>query len=174
MAADFSPVESASGRRGKRLLRRILIVAGIVLLSLYAMALFSWTQSTAGLVNGRLKPCPSSPNCVCSQAVDPARPDPEHDIEPLEFEGEAGAAWERLAKVLAGLPRVSIVERTDSYLRTEFTTALLRFVDDVEFQLDAANRVIHVRSCSRIGRSDLGTNRRRVETIRERFQAAAQ
>jgi hypothetical protein len=59
-----------------------------------------------------------------------------------------------------------------AYARYEFATPLLRDVDDVEFLLDAGERVIHVRSASRVGHADLGANRNRIERIREQFSAA--
>jgi uncharacterized protein (DUF1499 family) len=115
---------------------------------------------------GRLRPCPGKPNCVCSQADDAA-----HRVEPLPFTGPPEQAWQKLRTVVDGLPRVHVVEVTDAYLRIEATTLFWRFVDDVEFVLDATAGVIHCRSASRLGHSDLGVNRHRVETIRAAFVA---
>jgi len=171
--AEPSP-DSQDAVRPKRFHRRLLLVPLVLILCLYAVSLFSWTRSTAGLVNGRLRPCPESPNCVCSQTSEPNVADSIHDIDPIRFEGDPAQAWSRLEAVLSGLPRVATTERTGNYLRTEFTTPILRFVDDVEFLLDPANGVIHVRSCSRVGYGDLGTNRRRVEMIRDQFHSAVQ
>jgi uncharacterized protein (DUF1499 family) len=75
-----------------------------------------------------------------------------------------------LGQAVSGLSRVRIVTQRDDYLHAEFTTPLLRFVDDVEFLADPAAGVIHVRSASRVGYSDLGVNRRRVRRIREAFE----
>lgn len=122
-----------------------------------------------GLIDGKLRACPSSPNCVCSQDADT-----EHSIPALKYSGDAMAAWERLQAVVRALPRTRVVTADDKYLHVEFTTALLRFVDDVEFLLDSEAKKIDVRSASRVGHSDLGTNRRRVEEIRKRFESAAQ
>lgn len=122
-----------------------------------------------GLVDGHLRPCPPSPNCVCSQGADAG-----HAIAPLRFAGPAPAAWDRLQQVIRASPRTRITEVNDHYLRVEFTTAILRFVDDVEFLLDVPGEVIHVRSASRVGYSDLGANRKRVESLRAAFEAALQ
>ena len=119
-----------------------------------------------GVVDGRLRPCPSSPNCICSQDSDA-----EHTIAPLRFAGNAQAAWQRLRQVIDGQPRIRVISADDRYLHVEFTTALLRFVDDVEFLLDSANGAVHIRSASRIGHSDLGTNRKRIEGIRKLFES---
>lgn len=118
-----------------------------------------------GLVEGRLRPCPSSPNCVCSLDTDE-----QHAVAALRFQGDSVQAWKRLQQVISTQPRIHVVSADDRYLHVEFTTALLRFVDDVEFQLDPDGAVIHVRSASRVGHSDLGTNRKRIEAIRKLFE----
>ncbi|MHC5212462.1 MAG: DUF1499 domain-containing protein [Planctomycetota bacterium] len=120
-----------------------------------------------GLVDGRLAPCPDRPNCVSSQTDDAAR-----RVEPLHFEGPPEDAWQRLMTTLRAMPRTQIVQEQDGYAHAEVTTALLRFIDDLEFLLDARAGVIHVRSASRVGYSDMGTNRRRIEALRAAWEAA--
>jgi uncharacterized protein (DUF1499 family) len=122
--------------------------------------------SQIGATAGRLAACPDSPNCVSSQ-----NDDPRHAIAPFRYEGPAEKARERLIEAVSGMKRARIVVAEERYLRAEFTSALFRFVDDVEFLLDDGTRTIHVRSASRVGYSDLGVNRRRVEEIRSRFQS---
>ena len=114
----------------------------------------------------RLAPCPDKPNCVSSVATDAS-----HHVEPLRFTGSLENALDRLEIILRGLPRVTVVAVEGGYLRAEFKSALLGFVDDVEFMADASAAFIHVRSASRVGYSDLGVNRKRVEEIRALFQA---
>lgn len=77
---------------------------------------------------------------------------------------------QRLRQIVNAMPRTRVVATTDDYLHVEFTSALLRFVDDVEFRVDVDAGVIHVRSASRVGRYDFGVNRRRVEAIRDAFE----
>lgn len=112
----------------------------------------------------RISDCPSSPNCVSSRAQDP-----EHRVDPIAVDVAPDAAWEILRQTLAAEPRLRIVEeRKDQwYLHAEATSLVFRFVDDVEFQLDPEQRLLHVRSASRVGHWDLGINRRRVERLRE-------
>jgi uncharacterized protein (DUF1499 family) len=117
-----------------------------------------------GVSGGRLAPCPASPNCVSSQATDQ-----EHRVEPLPLLGSPAETRSHLLAVLAAEPRVRMVEQQDSYLRAEFTSKLLRFVDDVEFLIGP--EVVHVRSASRLGYSDLGVNRKRVEALRQKLLA---
>ena len=95
--------------------------------------------------------------------------DPRHAIDPLRYEGPAEKARRFLIEAVSGMKRARMIVDEERYLRAEFTSAFFRFVDDVEFLLDNGTRTIHVRSASRVGYSDLGVNRRRVEEIRSRF-----
>jgi uncharacterized protein (DUF1499 family) len=109
----------------------------------------------------RLDACPESPNCVCSQVVTK-----DHFVAPLSFTGNAQKAFSGLKTAIAELPGTRIIESNDTYLHAEFQTRWLKFTDDVEAVLDKAGKKIDIRSASRVGYWDLGTNRRRVETIR--------
>ena len=109
--------------------------------------------------------CPSTPNCVSS--IDRDR---KHFIEPLRFAGSAKNAQYRLLEVLSSLKRTRVVTLEQTYIHAESVSAIMRFVDDVEFFFDDHQKVIHVKSASRVGYSDLGVNRRRIEKIRNRFK----
>jgi uncharacterized protein (DUF1499 family) len=119
-----------------------------------------------GMKDGILAPCPSTPNCVSSQATDP-----RHRIEPLPYTGSPAEALARLAGIVGLLPRATVIARSDGYLHADFTSLLFRFVDDVEFLVDDRAKVIHVRSASQMGYSDLGVNRTRIEEIRRLWKA---
>jgi len=119
--------------------------------------------SNLGVRGNRLAPCPSSPNCVSSQSDEE-----KHRIDPLRYTSTPAAAWDRLKTVVRGMDRTTPVRETADYLHVEFRT-LLGFVDDVEFYLDERERVIHLRSASRMGYWDLGVNRKRMESIRAGF-----
>ena len=121
-----------------------------------------------GVRDGKLAPCPASPNCVSSQSSDR-----EHSIAPLRYTGSPGDAMDRLKKIIIGMKRSRIITETGSYIHAEYTSALFRFVDDVEFFLDERAAVIQVRSSSRIGYSDLGVNRKRIEDIRAAINPGA-
>ncbi len=118
---------------------------------------------------GPLQPCPSTPNCVSTEAAD-AR----HAIPPLPFTGTPGAAQARARAALLAEPRTRIVSERPGYLHAEASSRLLRFVDDVEVVVDSAAGVVRFRSASRVGRSDLGVNRARMERFSARFRASAQ
>jgi len=118
-----------------------------------------------GIHNGRLTDCPSKPNCVSSQAADE-----DHAVAPLRYQGEKVAAFKRLKKIMELSERSTIVAESENYLHIECKSAIMGFVDDVEFYFPK-EKVIHVRSASRLGYFDLGVNRKRVEQIRKLFAA---
>jgi len=114
-----------------------------------------------GTTEGRLAACPDSPNCVSSQS------DAAYSrIDPLPFTDSPESAHARLQSAIASIPRTRLVRKDDDYLHYEFRSLVCRFVDDIEFLVDRSAKVIHVRSASRLGYSDLGANRKRVELIR--------
>ena len=108
-----------------------------------------------------LGPCPSSPNCVSTQASDEG-----HAIAPFRYRKSRAEAKEALKDVIRSLPRTKLVEEDESYLHYEFTSLLIRFVDDVEFLFDDEAKTIHFRSASRTGYGDMGVNRKRMEQVR--------
>ena len=122
-----------------------------------------------GVRDGRLTKCPDSPNCVSTQAEDH-----EHWIAPLSVQQHSHGEIDVLEGIVLQMPRTKIIEKTTSYLRVEFRSALFRFVDDVEFYVEPGSSRIHFRSASRVGRSDLGVNRARMEQIRELLASSRQ
>ena len=158
------------------------IVGFVVLLALALAAIlvvvgqlgFLRGQPPAGLgvQQGRLKPPSLTPNSVSSQAgLYADHPQRSYaEVAPFRYSGDGQAAMRRLAALLEASERTVLVTREPGYLYAQATTALLKFTDDMEFYLDEAASVIHVRSASRIGRGDLGANRARVEALRARFE----
>ena len=138
----------------------ILVIIGIMLV---VMSIASRKQPELGLLNGQLRPCPASPNCVCSeQQVEGAF------VEPLSYTITAEDAWPRMKQAIVETGGVVVTEQ-DGYLHAHYVTPLMRYVDDVELRLDKNKQLIHVRSASRVGHSDLGANRKRVARIRAAF-----
>ena len=139
------------------------LIPALIVLALFDMSCATQGKRPAGITNGRLAPCPGQPNCVLSEAgAESSR------IEPLTFVGTPEAAWVSLKRAVQAIGGTLKKEDND-YIWAIFQTRLFRFVDDMEFRMDAPNRSIHVRSASRVGYSDFGANRRRVEALRERF-----
>lgn len=126
-----------------------------------------------GVTDGKLRPPSKTPNSVSSQAgLYPEHPQKDYaSIAPLSYTGDGNAAMEKLANVLQQSDRTAIVTREPGYIYAQSSTALFRFTDDMEFWLDQPNKVIQVRSASRLGRKDFGVNRARMEAIRARFSA---
>lgn len=129
-----------------------------------------------GVTEGRLKRPSYTPNSVSSQA----RAWPDHpqreaaQIEPLALAaGDGAATMVRLRKLVEAMRGSEIVESRPDYLRVQFTTRLLGFVDDAEFWHDAGAGVIQLRSASRVGRKDYGVNRERIEALRAQLAAAS-
>lgn len=111
-----------------------------------------------------LPDCPPSPNCVCSTASREAQ-----RVAPLSFTGEWEAARDRLVMLIQSMPRTQILSVDGPLIHVTFTTWIFRFVDDVHFLIEPSAGLIHLRSASRLGYSDLGANRRRVEEIRQQW-----
>jgi uncharacterized protein (DUF1499 family) len=145
-----------------------VIPLSIAVLALAGCAAAAPTNVGNPGVAGKLAPCPDSPNCV---NTDTPASDTEHAIAPIPYTGSADDAKARLRTVIGAMPRSKIVTDEGNYIRAEFTSLIFRFVDDVEFVIDDANKTIHFRSASRVGRGDMGVNRNRMEEIRTRFSA---
>jgi uncharacterized protein (DUF1499 family) len=123
--------------------------------------------SNLGVHDGRLAECPSSPNCVASDAGDDA-----HAVAPFRISAPAAHVWEAVRENVAALPRTTVVVDTGEYLHAECSSALLGFVDDLELHLRPVDGIIAVRSASRVGYSDLGVNAGRVEDLRHSLELA--
>jgi uncharacterized protein (DUF1499 family) len=114
-----------------------------------------------GVRDSRLAPCPPSPNCMSSDDSDAA-----HRVAPFQLVFPPEQAWPAVHAAVAGSPRTKIIAQTDNYLHAECSSAVFGFVDDLELHLRPEQNLIAVRSAARLGRSDLGVNRRRVENLR--------
>jgi len=141
-----------------------LVVPALILLTLLACSCASQGRQPAGITTaGTLAPCPGSPNCVSSEA----EPGPAY-IEPFPFASAPEAAWASLKRAVQGAGG-SIEREGGDYMWAIYKTRLFRFADDMEFRMESTQGVIHVRSASRVGYSDFGVNRKRVEDLRQRF-----
>jgi len=142
-----------------------IIVIGLLSIGLLAyivMAVLSQKQpDSLGLQNGMLKACPSSPNCVCSESH--TQSDAQHFIEPIAGNAQTWAKLKQVMTKQGGL----IHTETSDYMHITFSTPIFRYIDDVECRFDKANDFIYIRSASRIGKSDFGVNRKRIERLKE-------
>jgi len=152
------------------MLKTILII-GLFIFAAIALVLFlqnSRVPADLGVRAGLLAPLPASPNAVSSQTDRKNR-----QVPPLPFIGDLQQTRQTLLQVIESYPgKVQLISATDTYIHCVFSTAWLRFKDDVEFFLDAESKVIHFRSASRSGISDMGMNRKRYETLAALYQRA--
>ena len=151
------------------MVKAILIIAVLISLLIaarfYMLGTVSKSGKPPGLVGGRLTPCPDSPNCVMSEIAE----NDSHSIPPVRYPAvmtrDAINAIKHTIQKIGGEIRIE----EEAYLAAIFTSKLFGFVDDLEVRHDRTNRTIHLRSASRVGHSDFGANRKRVELISNLF-----
>ncbi len=153
----------------------VIIIALVIIAGLLAgqLGLLKGTPpADLGVHDGKLKPPSKTPNSVSSQAsLYPDHPQRDYaDIAPFAVSGQLDVAMDRIARIVEDMEGAKIVAREPGYLYVQFTTRLMKYVDDAEFWFDPVARVIHVRSASRLGSSDLGVNRKRIEFIWQQLQ----
>jgi uncharacterized protein (DUF1499 family) len=147
------------------LISHLLATVCVIFLSFTGVFIFPEQTLAVGINENHLTSCPTSPNCVVSQ-----NGDEKHAIDPIPYHGDRDKAKETLLKVLTVVPRTEVVEETDNYIHALSKSRIFKFTDDVEFYFPTDENVIHVRSASRVGESDLGVNKRRIEQIRLAMQ----
>lgn len=142
---------------------------------LKAALLFSLLAPLSGISQANetpgssLQACPDSPNCVSSDSTTE-----QHQITAIQPKTSLDKSWAAIVEYIQQTPRLILIEQQDNYLKAEATTLIMRFTDDIEFEKRPADNHIAVRSASRIGHSDLGANRKRVEAIREHLSTLAE
>ena len=152
----------------------LLVAVAAVLVAAHLNVFSGRPPDNLGVRDGKLKPPSKTPNSVSSQAA--LWPDhPQRDaaaIAPLALKGDGPATIARLAQLVEAMDGARIALRRPDYLYVQFTTRLMRFVDDAEFWFDPAAGVVQVRSAARVGRRDFDVNRARIEAIRARLAGA--
>ncbi len=149
----------------RRMRFRLMILPMIAVGMLIGMNLMATRPKNLGVMDGRLFPLPETPNCVSTQAATDAQ-----QMEPIRFQGTAEDAMKKLVAVVESQPRMTIISQTENYLYVEARSLIFRFVDDVEFLVDNQRKVFQFRSASRVGYSDIGANRKRMERIKSAFE----
>jgi len=132
------------------------------------LGIHSKSKTAPGLINGHLSKCPDTPNCVCSEIKDHVG----HYIAPITLAQNTLPTLEpllRLKDIVKNMGGNIQVENKD-YLAATFTSTIFRFVDDLEIRIDRNKSLIHLRSASRVGRSDLGINKKRIELLKQHYK----
>jgi uncharacterized protein (DUF1499 family) len=150
-------------------MKKWLFRIGLVVLVIYvglllAVPRLSPRPEGLGVTNGQLKPCPGTPNCVSTQSTSGDAYEKRQAIT-LQPGETPEAAMQKLVAIVKKMPRTTIIEQQPDYLYVEFRTFAMRYIDDVEFFVDAQQNLIQYRSASRLGRSDLGVNGKRMDDI---------
>jgi uncharacterized protein (DUF1499 family) len=147
----------------------VSIAAVVITVVLAVLARVVKSPANLGVRDGKLAPCPNSPNCVSTQSQDP-----RHQIAPIAYTTSVAEARARILELIRSMPRTTIITDDPTYVHAEFRTKGMGYVDDVELMFDETAQVIHFRSSSRLPYWDWGVNRERMEEIRAAFEAAGQ
>ena len=154
----------------KKLMIRLVIGVGVIVVVLMAiMAILARvvkSPANLGIREGKLAPCPDSPNCVSTQSQDP-----RHAIAPIPYTASLAVTRYNLLHIIHSMERSTIITENPTYIHAEFRTKGFRYVDDVEFYLDQEAQLIHFRSSARLPYYDFEVNRKRMEAIRTAFEA---
>jgi uncharacterized protein (DUF1499 family) len=146
----------------------LIVITALIIFIVFSLIVLSKTsksRNAKGLLNGKLQECPDKPNCVCSEQND----DIDHFIQPLVItDNSVGNKLKTLKEIIIEL-RGKIQTDNETYISATFSSSIFGFVDDFEMRIDSKQNVIHIRSSSRVGYSDLGANKKRVELIKKLF-----
>jgi uncharacterized protein (DUF1499 family) len=137
----------------------------LVLVLFFTLAISSRSGKPPGLFEGRLSKCPDTPNCVCSEYKD----DTGHYIEPIQIPKNHGPDIMPVLEQVIGKMGGNILTQEENYLAATFKSKIFGFVDDLEIRIDLAKSVIHIRSASRVGRGDMGVNKKRADLLKKLF-----
>ena len=160
------------------ILKWFSIVLVVIVVGVYGAGQSGQFRGTAptdlGVHGGKLKPPSDTDNSVTSQAAlfadHPQRR--QSEIAPLALRGDADATLARIKTIVQRTDGAKVVTSEPGYLYAQYMSRLMKFVDDVEFWYDPAAQVIQVRSASRVGKGDMGVNRKRIEAVRAALAAA--
>ena len=138
----------------------------IVFALFFILGIMSKQGQALGLVDNALSSCSDKPNCVCSENKD----DLEHYIAPLSLDqispNDSLAMLKQIIIEMGG----TLQSETAYYLAATFSSTIFSFIDDLEIRIDNKQRLIHFRSASRVGHSDMGVNNKRIERLKQLVQ----
>jgi len=123
----------------------------------------SQNGSAPGLVDSRLTPCPNKPNCICTEF-------PNHKLHYANAINYNELNLDKISEAIQSIGGTITIHK-DNYIAATFTSRLFKYVDDFELRIDTENKLIHIRSASRVGNSDMGINLKRIENFKEKFES---
>ena len=145
----------------KNILIILLFLIILFIIAFMVLGHHSRSGAPSGISEGRLSACPDKPNCVCSEYKE----DTDHYIEPLII---PHITSDTLNIILNSIHETggTIEAESRDYLAAAYSSSVFGFLDDLEVRIDHNKNEIHFRSASRVGRSDLGVNRKRVGSVK--------
>ena len=148
----------------------IILLLLLVIFYFFILGVNSKSKNSPEFIDSRLSKCPDTPNCVCTENKDHT----DHYISPINTSQSTEPDFNSLLilKEIVLNMGGSIQTEKKNYISATFTSAIFRFVDDFEIRIDKKNKVIHLRSASRVGRSDFGINKKRAELFKQRYKSA--
>ena len=164
--SSSAPVSTNRGHSGlkRRVLRKLLLFTAITLAALIVLSMTATAPENLGIRGGRFAPLSDRPNGISTMAErDPQKMDP--------VRWDQGDPMPEVEQIMNSLPRTRLIESGPGYLRYEVRSLIFRFIDDVEIYHDSEQDLVHFRSASRVGYSDLGVNRNRLERLSEQLKA---
>lgn len=148
----------------------IILLLLLFIIYFFILGINSKYKNSPELIDGRLSKCPDTPNCVCTENKNHT----DHYISPINISQSTVPNFNFLLilkEIVLNMGGSIQIEKVN-YITATFTSAIFRFVDDFEIRIDKKNKVIHLRSASRVGRSDLGINKKRIELFKQRYKSA--
>jgi uncharacterized protein (DUF1499 family) len=144
----------------------IILIVLFILLDLACIRLYLQNKKppSLGLNNGYLSELPTTPNAVSTQTNIA-----DKKVAPLPFKSDMESTMSALVSAIHLHGSAKIITQNKNYLYAVFTSKRLKFNDDVEFYLDQKNQLVHFRSASRAGKSDLGVNKKRYLALAELY-----
>ena len=146
-----------------------IVIISLILCSLVYFIYLSVKSHSGippGLSNNKLSPCPNSPNCINSEFKN----DTSHFIDALTYQNKSTAEITLLIRDAILITGGHITDTHNRYFAATYTSKLFRYVDDLEIRIDSEQKVIHFRSASRVGRSDFGANKKRIQLIQKELE----
>jgi len=150
---------------GKKMKKNLKFFLGPLLLTIILWGCSGSPTERQNSESSGFLDCPDTPNCVSSLAKNL-----KYRVEPFKLKNDPKTSWDIVKKTVELLPRTKVVSADNNDIHAECKSLIFRFVDDLTLHLTPSNGIIHIRSASRIGYSDLGVNRRRIENLRKKLQ----
>ena len=144
----------------------LIIIAAIILL--FILGMMSKSGSAPGLIDGGLSKCPDKPNCASTEKKD----DTAHYIAPIKIPRDISIELDSLHILKDTIRDMggSIEDESEDYFASTFSSGVFGFVDDFEIRIDTKENLIHIRSASRVGRSDMGVNKKRIKLLKQLYK----